>query len=113
MVGWLTLATAILFNVLGNYFIKRFSISADLNNPLNYFRPLFMSGVLFFGVGLLLYTRALAQVPITLAYPIMVGLTLTTLSALAIFSLGEQLTPRDAFGAAFVVAGIALLSHAR
>lgn len=45
MLGWLTLATVILFNVLGNYFIKRFSISADLNNPLDYFRPLFMSGV--------------------------------------------------------------------
>ena len=111
MVGWLTLATAILFNVLGNYFIKRFSTSADINNVFDYVRPLFISGVFFFGLGLLLYTRALAQLPITLAYPIMVGVTLTTLSMLAIFSLGEQFTPRDALGAAFVIAGIALLSH--
>jgi small multidrug resistance pump len=112
MFGWLTLATAILFNVLGNFFIKRFSIHADIGGLLGYLRPSFIAGMVFFAFGLLLYTRALKEIPITLAYPIMVGVTLTTVSVLAIFLLGERFAVRDAMGAAFVIAGIALLSHA-
>jgi multidrug transporter EmrE-like cation transporter len=111
MLGWLTLATAIIFNILGNFFIKKFSLGAEVNDVLDYLRPSFIFGVIFFGTGLLLYTRALKEVPVTIAYPIMVGVTLTALSALAIFVLGERFTPRAALGATLIIAGIVLLSR--
>ncbi len=111
MLSWVTLAAAILCNILGNYFIKRFSINAEVNSVLDYFRSSFIAGTLFFGLGLLLYTRALKELPITLAYPLMIGITMMALSVLAVLSLGERIGFRDAIGAVFVVAGVVLLSR--
>ncbi len=112
MSGWLILMMAILLNVLGNFFIKRLGIHTKIDDVFGCLRPSFIAGVALFGIWLLLYARALKDMPITLAYPIMVGVTLTFLSMLAIFSLGKRFAARDALGAAFIVAGIALLSHA-
>jgi len=88
MLSWIILATAILCNILGNFFIKRFSIYVKVESVQDYIEPSFIAGMLFFGLGLLLYTRALREIPISLAYPIMVGMSMTALSLLAIFSLG-------------------------
>lgn len=112
MYGWLTLAAAIVFNVLGNVFIKRFSLSSEINSSLDYLNLQFLLGAFFFAVGLLLYTRALKEVPLTLAYPVMVGVSLTAISLLAIFWLGEQFTVRVLVGSALVIGGIAVLSQA-
>jgi multidrug transporter EmrE-like cation transporter len=61
MFGWVILAIAIVCNILGNYFIKRFSLHAQIGGILDYLRPTLIAGMLFFGVGLLLYARALRK----------------------------------------------------
>jgi small multidrug resistance pump len=111
MLGWVIFVAAIVCNILGNYFIKRFSVDGEVQNIWSYLRPSFMFGLLFFGGGLLLYARALKDIPISLAYPIMVGVTMTALSLLAIISLGERVEFRDAIGAGLVLTGVALLSR--
>jgi len=111
MSSWILLATAILCNILGNYFIKRFSIHGEVGNMLGYLKSSFIAGTLFFGLGLLLYTRALKEIPISVAYPVMVGISMMALSLLAIFTLGERFGFRDAVGALLVVAGVALLTR--
>ena len=112
MQAWAIFAGAILCNILGNFFIKRFSAAVSIEGVLDYLSPGFIAGMCFFGAGLLLYARALKDIPISLAYPIMIGITMTALSLVAVLSFGERFGPRDAIGAVFVLVGVALLSRA-
>lgn len=111
MFSWIVLAASITCNILGNFFIKRFSVRVQINNLFDYLDPSFVAGTLLFGVALLLYARALKEIPISLAYPVMVGFSMTALSLLAIFSLGERFGLRDAIGAVLVLSGVALLTR--
>lgn len=111
MIGWIILATAIVFNIVGNYSIKRFSISVQIESLFDYLKPSFIGGMLSFGIALLLYARALKDIPITLAYPMMVGVSMVAISMLAIISLGERFELRSAIGAVFVIVGVAMLSR--
>jgi hypothetical protein len=61
MLGWITLGIAILCNILGNYFIKRFSLQVQVESVSDYLETSFIAGMAFFGSRLLLYTRALKR----------------------------------------------------
>ncbi len=110
MIEWLALAAAILFNTLGNFFIKRFSVATEVQGVLDYLSPSFVLGLAFFGLNLVLYARALTGIPLALAYPILVGSTVAGVAGIAAFWFGEQLGVAHLLGLALVTAGIALLA---
>jgi multidrug transporter EmrE-like cation transporter len=69
MIGWLALICAILFNTAGNFFIKHFSLTSEVQSPLSYLNPWFILDIAFFGVNVFLYSRALKDIPLVVAYP--------------------------------------------
>ena len=111
MMGWLALAAAVVFNTLGNFCVKRFSTSTEINHITDYLAPSFVLGICCFGLNLLLYAKALKTIPLTIAYPIMIGVTMSGLTLFGIFAFAERFTLRDTLGLAFVAAGIALFSR--
>jgi multidrug transporter EmrE-like cation transporter len=66
-------------------------------------------GVVIYGVGIVLGIVLLSVYPLSLAYPVVVGLSLTVLAAISTVYLGEPISGLRLLGTVLVVVGIALL----
>ena len=95
-------------NMLGNFFIKWFSVGASNNYTVRSF----ILGICCFGINLLLYAKALKTISRAIVYPNMIGMTMNRLTLLGVFAFRERFTARDVLGLVFVVAGVALFSRA-
>jgi multidrug transporter EmrE-like cation transporter len=98
MIGWLALACGILFNTAGNFLIKRFSLTT-----LNLW---FVLGIAFFGVNLFFYSPALKDIPLVIAYPTLIGISLSLVAIFAVFFLKERFGMAHAAGISLVILGI-------
>lgn len=112
MIGWLALTCAILFNTAGNFFIKHFSLTAEVQGPLSYLNPWFVLGIAFFGVNVFFYGRALKDIPLVIAYPILIGISVSLVSIFAVFLLKERFGMAHAAGLALVILGVSCLAWA-
>lgn len=110
MIGWLALICAILFNTAGNFFIKHFSLTSDVQNPLSYLNPWFILGIVFFGVNVFFYSWALKDIPLVVAYPILIGISICLVAILAVFLLKERFGMAHAAGIALLMLGVSLLA---
>src|SRR5215471_11826289 len=111
MTGWLMLFGSILFNALGNVMVKAFSAGTEIRGVGDYLSLPFALGVAAFGLGVVLYGRALKDIPIVFAYPIQVGACVLIISLVAVGLFGEKLGVQTVFGILLVMAGIAVLSR--
>lgn len=111
MTAWFMLAGSILFNVAGNLLVKKFSLTTDIRSLWDYLAVPFVLGVAAFGVGVVLYGRALRDIPIVTAYPIQVGACILIIALFAVAAFGERISAPDTLGIALIVSGIALLSR--
>jgi multidrug transporter EmrE-like cation transporter len=111
MTGWMMLAGSILFNVAGNLLVKQFSATTTIRTPWDYLAVPFILGIAAFGIGVILYGRALNDLPIVLAYPIQVGACIVIIALFAVAVFGERLGAADMLGIALIAGGIALLSR--
>jgi len=103
----LTLAT--LANAFANVLMKKAS-AGEYSNALGvYLSPLFIGGMVLFGLNMLFYTRALKNFPLATAYPILVGGSLTIVALVAYFWLKEPLTAQHLIGIALIITGLCLV----
>ena len=100
----LAMATAIC-SALGIVTLKR-----ALEGGIVHTAPL-ATGILIYGVGLALGTWMFGRYAISVAYPIVVGLSLVVLAATSALTLGETLSPAKLAGTALIVLGVALLTR--
>jgi small multidrug resistance pump len=82
-----------------------------MHRAFDYLAPPFIAGIAAFGLGVVLYGRALKDIPIVLAYPIQVGACILIIALFAVATFGERLGPADLLGIALIIGGIALLSR--
>lgn len=73
--------------------------------------PFLVAGLAIYGLGVVCGVVLLGRYPISLAYPVVVGLSLLILTALSMTLLHEELTPFRLAGAALIVAGVWLLAR--
>ena len=66
-------------------------------------------GLVIYGIGVLLGVFLLAAYPLSLAYPVVVGLSLTALAVLSGIVLSEPIGPTRVAGTAFVIVGVYLM----
>lgn len=111
MTAWLVLAGSILLNTAGNLLVKQFSTTAEIRSVWDYLAIPFVLGAAAFAVGMMLYGRALKDIPIVTAYPIQVGACILIIAAVAVAVFGERIGGRDLLGMALIISGIALLSR--
>lgn len=111
MTGWLMLLGSIVLNVAGNVLVKTFSAHTDIHGLHDYISVPFALGIAAFGLGVVLYGRALQQIPIVLAYPIQVGTCVLVIALVAVSVFGEKLGLQTLLGIMLVVSGIAVLSR--
>ena len=68
-----------------------------------------IAGLFFFALNAVFYFMALKSVPISVAYPSMVVMSLLIINGYAIFALKEQVTATQLVGYALIIAGIVLV----
>jgi undecaprenyl phosphate-alpha-L-ara4N flippase subunit ArnE len=111
MTGWLLLIGSIAFNVVGNLLVKQFSAAHPIRGVMDYVAMPFVLGIGSLGLGVLLYGRALQEIPIVQAYPIQVGTCILIIALFAVGVFGEKFNAQHLIGIALVMAGIAVLSR--
>ena len=112
--GWCMLIWATLSNVGGSVAMKYFhqTRSDVATTQMSLMNP----DLKYIGVALICYISSfvsyfivLKVIPISIAYPIITGLTILMVLGVANSLLGEQLSISMAVGAAFIVVGIFLI----
>lgn len=72
--------------------------------------PVFAAGLAVYGVGMVAGIALLAKFPISIAYPVVVGLSLVLLVFVSASWLGETLTPARLLGTALILVGVVFLA---
>lgn len=75
-----------------------------------FMQPLFSIGVAVYFLARVVWFRVVATEPLSLAYPLLVSLTFTLVTAGAVVYFSEPLSLRKAAGLAVILAGIAIIS---
>lgn len=108
---WTLLALAIAANSLGNILVKKFALDQTPASPGAYLHPVFLLGIGFFGINVLFYTQSLRSLPIEIAYPILIGLSLVIISLAAPFLFRAHIGVLHIAGMALILAGVSLLAR--
>ena len=72
----------------------------------------FLAGLAIYGTGIVCGIVLLGAYPLSLAYPVVVGLSLAVLAAISVLWLGEALTLPRIAGTTLIVLGVFLLAGA-
>lgn len=114
--GVFALIVAIIFNSLGNIFLKfgadrgiSFSFDGGIGAWLAG-HAFLIAGVIFFAVNVLFYTIALRALPLSVAYPVMVGSVFFAVGIVASLTLHEYISTIQIVGYGLILIGIVLVS---
>lgn len=75
-----------------------------------FLQPLFTIGFVIYFLGAVVWFRVIATEPLSLAYPILVSLTFTLVTAGAVLLFHEPISVRKVLGLVVILAGIVLVS---
>jgi small multidrug resistance pump len=112
MIGWLALICAILLNTTGNFFIKQFSTTTEVQGPWSYLDPWFIFGIAFFGANVFFYSRALKDIPLVIGYPVLIGISVCLVAVFAAVFLKERVSAAHVGGIVLVILGVSCLAWA-
>ncbi|ANG62488.1 hypothetical protein A8C75_08290 [Marinobacterium aestuarii] len=74
-------------------------------------QPLFMLGMLFYGLAAIVWFSALSKLELSIGYPILVGLTFVLVASGSSLFFGEVLSAQKLLGMAMILGGIAVIAH--
>jgi multidrug transporter EmrE-like cation transporter len=106
---WLLLVAAILLNSVANILLKKFSSTVVVASPLDYLNPWFIAGLACFGINVLLYAKALEALPLGIAYPVLVGLSVLIVTLASTVMFRSPITPAHMLGTAMILGGAIIL----
>jgi multidrug transporter EmrE-like cation transporter len=98
---------AVAFNVASYLLYK--TISARQNNILWY--AIFTSGLILGCINVFFFTKALKDIPLSIAYPAFSGGCIFFMVLLSYLVFGERISAVNMVGAGVVAVGIALMSN--
>ena len=108
------LCIAFILNATANILLKTGALKGLTYQGLSFSQILSQNaiaiiGLFFFALNAVFYFMALRSVPISVAYPVMVVMSLLLINGYAIFALKEQVTTVQLIGYALIIAGIVLV----
>jgi len=115
--GFILLAVAILFNGIANVLMKKGMVGvASGASPAEMIRHYLTSWPLIVGLGLfalnvVAYTQALARLPLSVAYPIMVALTGLIVISSSLILFKESISTLQWAGFALIIGGVIMVAR--
>ena len=109
--AWSNLALAIGLLNGGNLLLDDVAKASGVGLAL-FFSPVFVGAMGCLGVAFLFYVRALARLPLAVAYPVMVGVSMIVV-AVANHYWHQPLAPVQLAGVVLLFVGVVLISSSR
>lgn len=107
--SWVNLVVAIVLLNGGNLLLD--DVAKDTGIALDlFFSPLFLLAIACLGSAFLFYVRSLARLPLAVAYPVMVGVSLIVVAVANCYWLGTELAPTQLLGILVLFLGVVLIS---
>ncbi len=102
-----------LISTFGNLLLKasRKNLTAESSLIEQYMSPLFLAALAFYALNLVLFSKALDFLPVSVGYPILAASGFIILAVMSWFILGERLSWIQIIGIAIIIMGIFMLSH--
>ena len=111
-VAWGLLIIASFNSCLGNILLKKSRLEAPDPGLMSLlFSPWFMAAVMVYGINLIVFAKALDQLPVSVAYPIFAAIGFSLVAVGGSFLLGERLSLNQIVGMGVIVTGIIIMSH--
>lgn len=109
------LIIAFLLNGAANIFLKVGAMSSGKIFPFRFPETLienryFFLGLVLFALNVFFYGASLKSLPLSVAYPVMVGASFLLVNGYASLWLNEKMTPMQMVGYVCIVAGILLVT---
>ena len=111
LAAWLNLAVAIALLNVGNLVLDGVAKAAGVSLTL-FISPAFLTAIACLGLAFLFYVRALARLPLAVAYPVMVGISLIII-AVANHYWHHPLAAIQLAGVPLLFGGVVLISTAK
>lgn len=115
MYWWIFLIIAFVCNSVANVLLKIWApdwfIWSKNIIELIQSNKFFIWGAFLFGINLIFYMLALKSIPISVAYPIMIGMSLTIITTIGFFFLHESISYMHIIAYVLIFAGIFLLIY--
>lgn len=107
--AWIFLLIAIAFNSAGSLLLKQANQLTREGMLSIYFTWPFLFGMAAYGFNMLFYAKALGGLPLSVAYQVLVGVSILSVTVGAYLFFGERLSPWGWLGTALVIAGLILI----
>jgi len=109
---WLLVLSAGINSCIGNLLLKRSRLEAvDSSLYGLLFSPWFIGGLIFYGINVILFAKALDKLPVSAAYPTLAGFGFALLTLASAHFFGEKLGLNQYAGVAIILAGIIIMSR--
>jgi len=110
--AWSLVFAAGVNTCIGNLLLKQSRrVSSDPGFFSLLLSPWFIGGLVFFGVNVILFTKALEKLPVSAAYPVLAGLGFSLIAIFSSWFFGERLGVNQWIGMGMIVAGMILISR--
>lgn len=110
MWAWCLIIVAAINSTLGNLLLKKSRENLNLSLIEQLFNGWFIGGLLFYGINVILFAKALEKLPVSVAYPVLAGIGFLLLTVSASWMLGEKIAPIQIFGIGLILFGVFLLA---
>ena len=109
--AWSLVFAAGINTCIGNLLLKRSRLEAPDPGLLSLlFSPWLIGGLVFYGINVVLFAKALDKLPVSVAYPVLAGLGFGLITLTASWFFGERLGLNQYIGLGMILAGIIIMS---
>ena len=111
-ISFLYILLAAINSTIGNLLLKRsrMVVSEDVSGIQDYLSFYFLGALHFYGLNVFLFARALEDIPVNIAYPVLASSGFAMLWVGSFVFFGEKLTTLQLTGVLVIIVGIALLT---
>ena len=111
LTAWLLVLIAAINSTIGNLLLKQSRLGVTGEFIKDFFlNPWFLGGLVFYGINVILFSKALDKIPISQAYPVLAGLGFLALSVSATIIFHERLNLIQCLGIIQILIGILILT---
>ncbi|MDX1976808.1 MAG: SMR family transporter [Pseudanabaenaceae cyanobacterium bins.68] len=109
--AWLMVLIAAVNNAMGSLLLKKSRLVASEPGILGLFlSPWFWAGLMFYGMNVVIFAKALERLPVSVAYPVLAGVGFALIAIAGGFFFRERLEIGQWMGMGIILTGIILVA---
>lgn len=110
--AWALVFVAGLNTCIGSLLLKKSRLAATDSSIMSIIlSPWLIAGLVFFGINVVVFTKALDKLPVSAAYPVLSGLGFSLIAIASSFLFGERLGFNQWIGIGMILAGVIIMSR--